>query len=129
MDYTHKDCATGGADGKGYMDFGTIESAESTSKVLKTYRVQEVSFAVAVLKLDAQATFVLEGKIGPYWFSLPSTQIIVVPTGNPAVDRATGVLTYSHCASISAIRCRFVIAGGILVPVATVLAMGSKIPD
>lgn len=127
MDYTHKDCATGGADGKGYMDFGTIEAGESTSSVLKTYRVQEVSFVVAVLDLDAQAPFVLEGKIGPYWFSLPSTQIIVVPSGNPAVDRATGVLTYSHCASISAIRCRFVVAGGELVPVAIVLAQGNRV--
>ena len=128
MDFTWRDCAVGGADGKGYMDFGAIGAVESTSDVLETYRVQEVSFAVAVLNLDAQATFILEGKIGDYWFSLPATQILIAPTGDPAVNRATGVLTYGHCASISAIRCRFIMVdAGALVPSAIVLAQGVRV--
>jgi len=128
MPYSWQDCAAGGAAGNPYMDFGSIGVGEATAEELKTFCVEEASFAVAVLNLDAQAAFILEGQIGDNWFSLPSTQIIVAPVDDPTVNKATGVLVYDHCASISALRCRFLSAGaGSLVPVADVVAMGVTI--
>lgn len=130
MEYTWQHCAAGSPDGKGYLDFGTIGVSQATSSLLKGNRVQSVAFGVAVLNLDAQATFILEGRIGGYWFSLPTTQIIVTPTGDPEVNRATGLLTYDHCASIEAIRCRFfAVDAGALTPTADVIAMGVKVAD
>ncbi len=120
--FTHKDCAVGLR-----MDFGSIGVGKATSLELRTYHVQEVSFGVAVSNLDAEAVFLLEGRIGDNWFGLPSTQINVTPASNPALDKATGVLVYDHCPSIEAIRCRFASVGeGTLVPTADVLAKGVK---
>ena len=122
--YTHADCEVGRQ-----MEFGSIGAGEATSEI-ETYQVQEVSFGVAVLNLDAQAVFQLEARIGENWFALASTVINVTPTGNPAVNKATGLLTYSHCPSIEAIRCNFVSVGaGDLVPTAQVLACGVKISN
>ncbi len=120
--YTQNHCGVGQT-----MEFGSISPGEATLLELRTYHVQEVSFGVAVSNLDAEAVFQLEGRIGQYWFSLPSTQINITPADNPAVDKATGVLVYDHCPSIEAIRCRFVSVGeGTLTPTAEVLAKGVK---
>jgi len=122
MPYTHRDCEIGMV-----MVFDPIGAGEATEG-LETYQVQEVSFGVAVSNLDAQAVFQLEGKIGGNWFLLPSTITTITPTSFPATDKATGVLTYSHCASIEGIRCRFVSASdGELVPTAEIMAMGVQI--
>jgi hypothetical protein len=123
LHFTHNNCAVGNR-----MDFGTIGAGAATSLELRTYKVQEVSFGVAVSNLDAEAVFQLEGRIGDYWFALSSTKITVTPTGNPAEDKATGVLVYDHCPSIEAIRCRFLSVGaGSLTPTAQVLAKGVPI--
>ncbi|MBW7995367.1 MAG: hypothetical protein FVQ81_02105 [Candidatus Glassbacteria bacterium] len=110
------------------MDFGTIGVTAATELILETYQVQEASFGVAVSNLDAAAAFQLEGRIGDYWFVLPGTLINLTPADDPASDVVSGLLVYSHCASIEAIRCRFVFAGpGTLVPTARVRGVGVKI--
>ena len=121
MAFSHTDVAQGKV-----LDFGPIGAAEATSE-LPTYKVQEVSYGVVLTNLDGQAALHLEGKIGANWFTLPETSIIV--TGDPASFSGNGLLRYSHCASIKAIRCRLVSASGPLVAVAAVQVMGFKIPD
>ena len=124
MSYTHRDCAVGRR-----MDFGSIGAGEATSE-LETYKVQEVSFGVAVSNLDAQAAFQLEGRIGDHWFVLSDTIINVTPAAVPASDIASGMLRYSNCASIEAIRCRFASVGGSdLDPSARVRAKGVPIAE
>jgi len=121
MSYTHRDCAVGRR-----MDFGSIGAGEATSE-LETYKVQEVSFGVAVSNLDGQAAFQLEGKIGESWSALVDSNILL--DGDPEGHSGNGMLVYSHCASLEAIRCRFISATGDLVPSAVVLAKGVKIAE
>jgi len=111
------------------MDFGTLAAGAATEE-LPTYKIQEVSFGVAVSNLDAQAAFQLEGRIGDHWFVLSDTIINVTPAAVPASDIASGMLRYSNCASIEAIRCRFASVGGSdLDPSARVRAKGVPIAE
>ena len=121
MSYSHMDVAVGRR-----MDFGTLTAGAATEE-LPTYKIQEVSFGVAVSNLDGQAAFQLEGKIGESWFALVNSNILL--DGDPDGHSGNGMLVYSHCASLEAIRCRFISASGGLTPSARVLAKGVKIAE
>jgi hypothetical protein len=106
---------------------GSLSASEATAELI-THKIQEVSYGIAVTSLDGQAVFQLEGRIGDTdWFSIPDALATIA--SDPDNHSGNQVLRYDHCATISAIRLRFVSATGDLVPVARVLSKALQISE